>query len=74
MHCISNKITIVIFIFIACVCLDVDAWKVAHRLRDSGLLCKPTHDHILRLAPPLVITEEMMREACDIVKKTINLW
>ena len=51
---------------------DMNAWKVAYSLRDQGLLCKPTHDHILRLAPPLVITEEQIREACDIIKTTIN--
>lgn len=51
---------------------DMNAWKVAYRLRDKGLLCKPTHDHILRLAPPLVVNEEQLREACDIIKTTIN--
>ena len=53
---------------------DVDAAKVAARLRENGLLCKPTQKHVLRFAPPLVITEEQMREACDIIKKIINSW
>ena len=53
---------------------DVDAWKVAYRLRDRGLLCKPTHNTILRVAPPLIITEDQTMEACDIIKTTINSW
>lgn len=47
------------------------AWDVCIALRDNGLLAKPTHDHIIRFAPPLVITEEQVREAVEIIKKTI---
>ena len=47
------------------------AWDVCLRLRDSGLLAKPTHDHIIRLAPPLVISEKELHEAADIIEKTI---
>ncbi len=47
------------------------AWDVCLALRDNGLLAKPTHDHIIRFAPPLVITEEQVREAVEIIKKTI---
>ena len=54
--------------------IDINAWKVAHCLRDCGVLCKPTHNHILRFAPPLIITEQQLREACDIIKNTINSW
>lgn len=51
---------------------DVDAWKVCLRLRDNGLLAKPCHDDIIRLAPPLVITKEQLHEAAGIIQKTIN--
>jgi len=40
-------------------------------MRDMGVLAKPTHQHIIRFAPPLVITEEQLREAIDIIKKAI---
>ena len=36
------------------------AWDVCLKLRDNGLLAKPTHDHIIRFAPPLVINEEQL--------------
>lgn len=48
------------------------AWDVCLALRDNGLLAKPTHDHIIRFAPPLVITEEQLMEAIDIIKDTLN--
>ncbi|XP_044515166.1 ornithine aminotransferase, mitochondrial [Gracilinanus agilis] len=50
---------------------DYDAWKVCLRLRDNGLLAKPTHGHIIRLAPPLVIKEDEIRESVEIINKTI---
>ncbi|MBP5205518.1 MAG: aminotransferase class III-fold pyridoxal phosphate-dependent enzyme, partial [Bacteroidales bacterium] len=39
--------------------------------RDLGVLAKPTHQHIIRFAPPLVITEEELREAIAIIKEAI---
>ncbi|EDW04569.1 GH24027 [Drosophila grimshawi] len=48
-----------------------DAWDVCMKLRDNGLLAKPTHGDIIRFAPPLVITETQMLESIDIIKKTI---
>jgi ornithine--oxo-acid transaminase len=48
------------------------AWDVCLALKDNGLLAKPTHEHIIRFAPPLVITEPQLREALDIIKKTIS--
>jgi len=48
-----------------------DAWEVCLRLRDNGLLAKPTHGDKIRFAPPLTITEEQMMECLDIIKKTI---
>ncbi|XP_061084143.1 ornithine aminotransferase, mitochondrial-like [Conger conger] len=50
---------------------DYDAWKVCLRLRDNGLLAKPTHGDIIRFAPPLIIKEDEIRECSDIIKKTI---
>ena len=41
-------------------------------MRDNGLLAKPTHGHIIRFAPPLVITEEQVREAVKIIEKSIK--
>ena len=51
--------------------VDCDAWKVCLRLRDNGLLAKPTHGDIIRLAPPLVIKEDEIRESVEIINKTI---
>lgn len=48
------------------------AWDVCLKLRDNGLLAKPTHDHIIRFAPPLVITEKELRKAIDIIIDTIT--
>ena len=48
-----------------------NAWDVCLRLRDNGLLAKPTHGDIIRFAPPLVITEEEIFECINIIKKTI---
>ncbi|MDD4646425.1 MAG: ornithine--oxo-acid transaminase [Bacteroidales bacterium] len=48
------------------------AWDVCLALKDNGLLAKPTHDHIIRFAPPLVITEAQIKEAAGIIKKTIE--
>jgi ornithine--oxo-acid transaminase len=48
------------------------AWDVCMALKENGLLAKPTHDHIIRFAPPLVITEDQLLEALDIIKDTLN--
>ncbi|WP_289048452.1 ornithine--oxo-acid transaminase [Carboxylicivirga marina] len=47
------------------------AWDVCVAMKDNGLIAKPTHQHIIRFAPPLVINEEELREAIDIIKKTL---
>ena len=49
-----------------------EAWDVCVKMRDNGLLAKPTHQHIIRFAPPLVITEEQIHEAVAIIKKSIE--
>lgn len=48
-----------------------EAWDVCLKMRDLGLLAKPTHGDIIRFAPPLVITEEQLRDAIEIIKKAI---
>ncbi|PCH70618.1 MAG: ornithine--oxo-acid transaminase [Bacteroidales bacterium] len=47
------------------------AWDVCMRLRDNGMLAKPTHGDIIRFAPPLTINEAQLREALEIIKKTM---
>jgi len=47
------------------------AWDVCLKMAENGLLAKPTHDHIIRFAPPLVITEDQLLEAVEIIKKSI---
>ncbi len=48
-----------------------EAWDVCLKMRDNGVLAKPTHQHIIRFAPPLVITEEELRDAIERIKKSI---
>ncbi len=48
------------------------AWDVCVALKNNGLLAKPTHEHIIRFAPPLVITEEQLMECVGIIKKTLD--
>ncbi|MEJ1241095.1 ornithine--oxo-acid transaminase [Chryseolinea sp. T2] len=45
------------------------AWDICMSLMHEGLLAKPTHGNIIRLAPPLVITEEQLHECCDIIER-----
>ena len=48
-----------------------EAWDVCLKMRDNGLLAKPTHTNIIRFAPPLIITEEQMMESVEIIRKSI---
>ena len=48
-----------------------EAWDVCLKMRDNGVLAKPTHQHIIRFAPPLVISEEELMDAIDRIKKSI---
>ena len=48
-----------------------EAWDVCLKMAENGLLAKPTHQHIIRFAPPLVITEDQVHEAVEIFKKSI---
>jgi len=47
------------------------AWDICIKLRDNGLLAKPTHGNIIRFAPPLIINDSQIEECCDIIKTTI---
>lgn len=47
------------------------AWDICLKLKENGLLAKPTHGNIIRFAPPLVINENQLHECCDIIEKTI---
>lgn len=48
-----------------------EAWDVCVKMSELGLLAKPTHQHIIRFAPPLVITEEQLMEAVKIIETAI---
>jgi len=48
------------------------AWNLCLKFAENGLLAKPTHGNIIRLAPPLVITEEQIHECCDIIEKSVK--
>ena len=47
------------------------AWNLCLQLKENGLLAKPTHGNIIRLAPPLVITEEQLLDCVRIIEKTV---
>ncbi|MDL2326256.1 ornithine--oxo-acid transaminase [Bacteroidales bacterium OttesenSCG-928-A14] len=48
-----------------------EAWDVCVAMKERGVLAKPTHQHIIRFAPPLVISETELREAISIIKDVI---
>ncbi|UCH15899.1 MAG: ornithine--oxo-acid transaminase [Bacteroidales bacterium] len=48
------------------------AWDVCLALKENGLIAKPTHDHIIRFAPPLVISEKQIHDCIDIIGKTLR--
>ena len=50
------------------------AWDICLAMKDNGLIAKPTHEHIIRFAPPLVITEAQLREAIGLIKETFKLF
>ncbi len=47
------------------------AWNLCVKLKENGLLAKPTHGNIIRLAPPLVITEDQLLDCVKIIEKTV---
>jgi len=48
------------------------AWDFCILLKDNGLLAKPTHGHIVRLAPPLIISEQQIQKALEILAKSLE--
>lgn len=51
---------------------EVEAWNVCEQFAQNGLLAKPTHRHIIRLAPPLPITREQLMEAVGIIRRSLE--
>lgn len=51
---------------------DVKAWDICVMLKEMGLLAKPTHEHIIRFTPPLIINEAQMSEAVAIIKSVFE--
>ena len=49
-----------------------DAWDLCLQLKENGLLAKPTHGDKIRLAPPLIITEQQLMECVGIIRKTVG--
>ncbi len=48
--------------------MGLEAWDLCLAMAEKGLIAKPTHKHIIRFAPPLVINEAQLREAIAIIK------
>ncbi len=48
------------------------AWNICLKLRDNGLLAKPTHGNIIRFAPPLVMNREQILDCVSIIVKTLK--
>ncbi len=48
------------------------AWDICMKLKENGLLAKPTHGNIIRFAPPLVMNEEQLLDCVDIITKTLK--
>ena len=48
------------------------AWNICLKLRDNGLLAKPTHGNIIRFAPPLVMNEEQLYDCIEIIVETLK--
>jgi ornithine--oxo-acid transaminase len=49
-----------------------EAWDVCLAMKDKGLIAKPTHQHIIRFAPPLIINESQLREAISLIKNAFK--
>ncbi|PZC75566.1 ornithine aminotransferase, mitochondrial [Helicoverpa armigera] len=71
----KNKITTVRGRGLMCAIVvhdSIPAYNVCLRLRDAGLLTKTTHGQTIRLAPPLVITEQQIREGANIIRQVLD--
>ena len=53
---------------------DNIAWDICLKLRDNGLLAKPTHGNIIRFAPPLIISKPQMDDCISIIINTLKFF
>ncbi|HUX56101.1 MAG TPA: ornithine--oxo-acid transaminase [Bacteroidales bacterium] len=53
---------------------EKEAWDVCLAMKENGVIAKPTHGHIIRFAPPLVITETQLMEAITLIKESFKLF
>ena len=51
---------------------DFNAWDLCIQLRDAGVLAKPTHGDIIRLAPPLCLNQHQLDESLAILTEVVN--
>jgi len=51
-----------------------EAWDVCLAMKEKGLIAKPTHGHIIRFAPPLIINEKQLMEAIGLIKEAFKLF
>jgi len=51
----------------------INAWEVCMKLKEKGLLAKSTHDHIIRFAPPLVITKPQVEQCLEIIRSALKM-
>lgn len=72
MHCIVRGRGLLNAIVIDESKSDKTAWEICLLLKSRGLLAKPTHVNIIRLAPPLVITEEELLEGARIIEQALT--
>ncbi len=50
------------------------AWNICMKMKEFGLLAKPTHGDKIRLAPPLIITSEQVKESVDIIGRSLHAY
>lgn len=48
------------------------AWDVCLQMKEQGMIAKPTHDHIIRFTPPLIINKKQLQEAIGMIKTTLK--
>ena len=51
-----------------------EAWDVCLAMKEKGVIAKPTHGHIIRFAPPLIITEDQLMEAINLIKEAFLMF
>ena len=51
-----------------------EAWDVCLAMKEKGVIAKPTHGHIIRFAPPLIITETQLLEAIGLIREAFELF